>query len=86
MLSLDSGVPEHDITFPALVTYNPGDEVAYSYSKDLNPFKFLQQYGIALEENPFADLNVATTNYFKRFSKKQRDICSAIGCIDTNIH
>jgi hypothetical protein len=38
---IDTAIPEHDITFPALTTYNPGDEIAYSYSKDLNPFKFL---------------------------------------------
>lgn len=86
LLLIDTSTPEHDITFPALTTYSPKDEVVYSYSKDLNPFKFLSQYGITLEENPFAELNVATTNYFKRFSNKQRDICSAIGCIDTTIH
>lgn len=70
MICVDTAIPEHDITFPALAVYGPGDEIGYSYSKDLNPFKLLQQYGITTEESQFAELNVATTNYFKRFTKR----------------
>jgi hypothetical protein len=68
--------------FPALINYAEGQEYSYGYSKHLDPKQHLRSYGMAFENNPFSEVMIPQYNMFRGFSQRQKDLCSAIGCLD----